>query len=333
MKKLISTCAAMCGLAVFSGCGNLSNEDIVFLHALPKKDALTARVPDDATGSTSNGLRWRKDGVAVGEPSKAYAETKKSAEDMNAGLFRLLDLLEFVRTQAPSKRSKSSRMWGPWNDEKDRTKEVRVIIERFDGEAPHYEWSVDAKKKADGEDGWVQALTGSYLPADDVRRGVGTMAFHAKTVRDAGLSGADDDGKLVTLDVTYDTASDPLQIGMVVVAAGGRLDYGYEQSSDGSAKMFFKLARNWSEKTAALETLLVTSAWNTRNAGRADYFGYGGDLVASGGTETNPLNVGEACWDEAFNVVYQRNPFEAGQNVGVESDCAVADPDGTAPDK
>lgn len=338
MKRALCASIVVFAFAGLTGCGpQLSNEDIEFLYALPSKDSLKAQLPDDATGTTSNGLQIRKNGLAVGDPSKAYADTKKGGDDLNNGLAQILGAIDFVRSQNPSKRADNYRMWGPWTDQKDPTRQLRIVIRFFPGDTPHYEWSIDTKFKTEAESEWFSAIVGTYAPTSDVRVGSGTLTFDAVKARAAKKLGADDDGNLKTLAITYDTGSEPHVIELKIDAVNAHLDYEYREFADHSGDLEFDLTADWVKTTVTPETLRVTAAWVGLGAGRADYGVYGGDTPLKPDLTTasreSPYNAGDECWDANFNLVFHRDHFNAANDVGVETNCALADPNGPGADQ
>ncbi|MBX5483766.1 MAG: hypothetical protein IRZ16_18230 [Myxococcaceae bacterium] len=335
MNRALCAGILAAAIAAGSGCGGTwSNEDIVFLYALPKKEALRANVPGaDQTASTQNGLQSRKDPLAVGDASRAYAETKLKAQELNSSLLTILEVVEYVRRQSPSQRGEDFRQWGPWADEKDRTQQIRLVIRRFLTAPVHYEWSIDVKRRTEPEDAWLQAIHGSYEPTDDVRRGSGTFSLDAARVREAGFMGATDDGQLQYLEVNYQTGGDPIAVELLLDAKRAHLEYEYEEHSDGSGRLSFDLSANWIPTGSALETLWVTSAWAASGAGRADYHVYGGNTPGGAVDKATALAAGEECWDESFRTAYYHEVFDSdgdgtpGTVHGLVTHCAVPDPD------
>src|SRR3954469_15948977 len=111
--KTVRYSVLILGVAL-AGCGgNYSNDDIAFLNALPHREDLTAK-PPDSTGTTQSGLQTRQDGLAVGEPSKAYADTKGASDQVNGILEGFLGVVDTVRKFPPTARTENSRTWGPF---------------------------------------------------------------------------------------------------------------------------------------------------------------------------------------------------------------------------
>lgn len=314
MKRL--AIASLC--ALLAGCGNWSNADLVFLHALPSKQALEAKVPD-AEGSSQSGLSSRKDGLAVGQRSRLYEKTQGGADTFNNGLLNILNVVELVKQHPPSARTPNSRTWGPWDDKENPGRNVRLVITRKDEESgTRFEWTIDAQKH--GENDWLSVVSGYYLPSvdDDIRKGAGVVALDAARVRNAGFAGKNDDGKLQRLEARYATDGDPVRVELDLSSMGGSfldpqpvtLHYESERAADGSGFIRFDLVADLMPSLAdKSETLTVRSKWLSSGAGRADVKVSGGDLAGD-------LEGGAECWDEAFVTVYgeEKNDFDIDEN-------------------
>ena len=137
----VIACATFLLVAAASGCGTWSNDDLVFLYALPSKDKLQANVP--GTGTTQQGLGTRRDGLSLNGPSGTFERTKKAATEFNGGLLKLLGLVDTVRKLKPSHRTEDSRTWGPYSDASMGDREARLVItRREDASGLRFEWSL-----------------------------------------------------------------------------------------------------------------------------------------------------------------------------------------------
>ena len=316
-RMLAVLCAACAALA---GCGGYSNDDLEFLYALPSRAALQTSVPASSTARSGSELGVRRDGLAVGEPSKAYADTKSGSDGINELLYNVLDVLERVRTARPSERTENRRVWGPFADDRNRTRQLRVVIERRDlaDGSVAYEWRWEVKQRDAGEDGWLAGASGTFSPTDDVRRGAGEFSWHAKAIRDGGFANTDDDREVESLQVFYETDRDPVRIDMTMRRTNGELSYGYERSADGSGAIRFELVADFYKPFLGedRETLTIHSRWTPEGTGRADLRISGGDL----GIDRRDA---VECWDAAFLVVHAR-PFDfSGEpTVGDPAACA-----------
>lgn len=322
-----SIARAMCVvLALGLGACNWSNDDLVFLSALPSKEALTARVP--ALAREQGGLGERKDGLSVGAASPLYAKTVKAAENFNAVLFGMLDLLDSARKLSPTRREKDKRTWGPYDDQKNPGRQVRLIVERtagIDGDAA-FHWRLQARLKTQkaSEDAWVSLVEGAYVPSAEIRRGAGTMTHDAVAVRDAGFASPQANPNLRTLEVTYATDADPVEIAMHFTFEDATLDSEWRERADGSGRLRFDVRADLVQGSAGAETLRFDSAWSESGAGRTDA------TALAGGDLASQLDLGEECWDAAFTTVYFLEHFDLDDNGIVEGSggdpnaCAVS---------
>ena len=315
MNKAIAFCAALA--VAFGGWGcNLSNEDLEFLYALPSRETLQARAPGDGTGTSKGALGQRRDALAVGDDSEGRKHTVGAAQSFNALVFGVLDVVEKVRRLRPSERTEDRRVWGPFDDDHDKDKQVRLIIARSiesDGTLS-YEWRVEFRRKSTGGD-WTAGVEGFFAATKDVRRGSGSFSFDALRLRDAGLQGPDDDPNLHKLEFDYVTDEEPVEIGVRLFAAEGMGTSAASYASDGSGAVRTLITANVGG-TPAQEQLYIDSRWVADGAGRANMEITGGDLGQSRVTAIE-------CWDAQGKVVYAR-PWELFKpDVGNVNDCAV----------
>ncbi len=307
-----------------SGCGTWSNADIQFLYALPSRDQLKVVVPSQVAES-EQGLGTRRDGLALNEPSTVHAWTRNAADSMNNSIFSLLEILERAKQLNPSTRADDYREWGPFRDKVGVIeREVRLVIQRYQAPAEHFEWRIEVRRLRDSE--WLEAISGTYQPTEDLRHGVGEFSLQSERVRRANLAGPGDDPNLRQLVVRYATDADPLHIEVDLVAANGTLAYVYDEYSDHSGSMRFDVTADWLAMheggTAAKETLKVTTRWVSTGAGRADL------LVTGGDVGTAEVDGGAECWDAAFNVVYGRENWDSDHDgtrelIGDPAACAI----------
>ena len=90
---------AAAALALLCGCGNLSNDDVAFLLAIPQKSQLHVSVPQ---GSTSQNL------CAIGA-ADVYASAKSTGDSLNAAVDAILALVDAIRRVTPTTRDDDSR--------------------------------------------------------------------------------------------------------------------------------------------------------------------------------------------------------------------------------
>src|SRR5437016_5192440 len=93
-------------LCAVCACGNLSNEDIAFLVAIPRAGSLKVQVP--AGDASQPACQFGNAGV--------YTNAKATGASINAGLDGILKLVDTVRGLAPTSRTPDTRTWGPFPD-------------------------------------------------------------------------------------------------------------------------------------------------------------------------------------------------------------------------
>ncbi len=319
-KALVLGAALAVAVAVTvggAGC-NLSNEDLEFLYALPSREILQARAPGEGAGmGTSEGaLGQRRDALSVGDASEGYKLTVGAAGEFNKLVFGVLDIVEKVRRLRPTERTLDRRVWGPFDDEHDKDKQARLIIERaFEADGtPSYTWGVEFRRKS-GTGDWLAGVEGFFAATKDVRKGTGSFSFEAERLRDAGLQGPDDDPNVQKLEFDYATDEEPVEIGVRLVTAESVGHSAAAYAQDGSGAVRTLITANVGG-TPAQEQLYIDSRWVAGGAGRADMEITGGDLGPSRVTAIE-------CWDAQGKVVYAR-PWEFFKpDVGTVNDCAV----------
>ncbi|MBL9038869.1 MAG: hypothetical protein JNG84_10165, partial [Archangium sp.] len=224
------------GVLVLTACGgNWSNRDLDFVDALPDRATLQSKLPQTATTSSPlTGVSTRRDPLGVGEPSKAYADTKKASTDFNAILATMLAAIDLTRQVAPTARTPDSRTWGPYPDSKNPGFEFRVVVTQVD--EANFSWSIDSRKRpAD----FFSLASGSYAPTESLKRGRGEMTLHVKDFKsqlavDEGLKALDE------IVIGYVTDMFPTRVEMLFTFAAGNpsglsaIGYTSREQADGS---------------------------------------------------------------------------------------------------
>ena len=300
-------------LLALGGC-NWSNQDIEFLYALPNSAALGARSPDQP-GALQQGLGQQSAALSVAAPSAMFQKTVGAAQGFNSMLFAILDALDRVTDLPPTRREANRRIWGPVRDRQRPNLEVRLIVERArqPDDSFVYGWRIQIRRVGELESAWIALVEGSYVPSADIRNGTGTLRHDAAGVRAAGFARADADANLLSVDIGYDTASDPLFVAMHLAFTAGTLDSEYEERTDGNARLLFDVRANFVPGPSPTpETARFTSRWIGSGAGRTDVVALvGGDVPAL-------TDIGEECWDETFSTVYFREVHDLDGNGTVD---------------
>lgn len=301
-------------VVLLSACGgNWSTRDLEFVNALPSRADLQARLP--AASSTSQpleGVSTRRDGLNVGDPSQAYAATKKAATDFNGLLDQVLAILDTVRLVAPTTRSDNGRVWGPYPDSKNPGFEFQVSIQQLD--ATHFTWAIQARPT---NGALFDVLTGTFVASTSARQGTGAFVVHVKGFKDK-LAVDPSMQALDQIDVGYQTADWPHRVDMAFTFTPGNTSglsmagYTYRSLQDGRGALAYQV------RTTSVEATVLSAAalWSTTGAGRAQ-------AVVSEGTYTG-ATVSE-CWDTATKVAFYAESWPGGQMNGALADCATVD--------
>lgn len=300
-------------LVVLSGCGgNWSNADLAYQNALPRRDDLKSKLPTSSSSSPLEGVGTRRDGLVVGDPSSAWAQTRKAATDYNGLLDMLLGVVDQVRQIAPTSRTADSRTWGPFDDSNNAGREIQVVISRVD--EVNFAWRIESRAK-NAE--FVRILDGNFKATDTARRGVGTITVHVKDFRDV-VKVSNEIAQLDELTIGYVTDMFPKRVEMLFTfkpgSTSGFSSVGYtaREQADGSGAMRFLYTAPGPE----IQELEISSAWKPTGEGK----GLG---TVRKGTYLG-FNVTE-CWGRSFTVTYYAESWAGGATSGAASDCATID--------
>ncbi|RMG19887.1 MAG: hypothetical protein D6729_04070 [Deltaproteobacteria bacterium] len=308
------------GLA--AGCGgSWSNEDLLFLQAVPERTRLESTLPGTRPGEQSQSLER----FLVGESSELREWTLSASQDFNAGLFEILSGLEEVRRTPPTRRERDRRIWGPFPHPTLRRFDLKVEIERRapgEGELPYLPpdfscagpvFVYAASLGPRGEARWARIITGLYCAKGGLRRGEGFVAIHPDRIRALGLPTPDTD-ELARVLVHYRTDAYPILVDMVFTPRQGteleEFSYHYRRYADGEGALQFNLSHNI--LGPAVERWQVTAGWRPDGSGR-------GQTVVSEGDLAGPETSVE-CWDARGIIGYELKTWE-GSEEGDPSAC------------
>jgi len=310
---MITRLLTITSAALLAACGgNWSTRDLEFVNALPQRADLQARLPAGSSTQPLDGVSTREDGLNVGDPSQAWAATKKASTDFNQMIETVLGILDTVRLYPPTTRSDDTRVWGPYADQKNSGYEFQVAIQQTD--ATHFAWSLKARKT---NGAFFDVIVGVFEARASARQGVGAMEIPVTNFKnelqvDANFKALD------KIQVGYQTASWPHRVDMAFTFSAGNtsglstIGYTYRTLADTSGALAFQVRTTSADATA----LTTTALWNPSGAGRAQ-------AVVTEGTYTG-ATVGE-CWDTSAKVVFYAESWAGGQVNGRASDCAAVD--------
>ena len=304
--------ALLCLLAACGG--NLSNEDLEYLNALPSREALASKLPESSTRSISDGLAQRRDRLALGDVSQLYLDTRKASTDFNNGLDGLLGLLENIRTVPPTTREPGRRTWGPWPDRNQPGNDVRFVMDR-DGD--FFDYHLDFKPSAGGEDAWWTFLEGTFKADAGIRKGEGELHLFIDVALAHGFNVGDLRG-LKGMDIGYQNKALPTRVEMIFnvqpvppLSQAQQVTYTYRELAGGFGEMNFLLKDTDAVPGGLREDVRITSRWTPNTGGVATFLILRGDFAGASYKE---------CWDAQNKVTFAKRSWEL-FGLGKASDC------------
>jgi hypothetical protein len=294
-------------LALASSCGgDWSNEDLVFLTALPDRAVLKSKLPDTSSGLT--GIATRHDGLGVGQPSDAYASTLKAHSTFNGLLDDLLGVLDNVRAVSPTTRTSTARVWGPYSDSKNPGYQFQVVIAQQDAQT--FSWAIQSGKSGSA---FFDVLTGVFKAGASAKVGQGALVVPVKNFRDV-LTVPDSFHELDEIRIGYVTDTYPHQVAMKfsfmasATQTVSGIGYVYEELADGSGQLAWEVTST--DPTTTVVDFL--SRWLPSGAGVSQEAVKAGE--AAGATQTE-------CWGSDFDTRYFLQSWPGGQSGGTVTDC------------
>lgn len=284
--------------------GNWSNDDLEFIGSVPKSEDLRSKLPTSA--SAMQGIR--RDPLSVGDPSKAYTDTKGASDSFNGIVDFITGALDTVVKITPTTRSPDTRIWGPWNDPNNPGFQVRVTITRPSDS--DFNWAIEMRPRT-GD--YFETAGGSFQATESIKKGTGNFHVDTKTIRER-LKSTTDLNPVDKIDVTYDTQRPPklVQMQFLFSPSGASnlstAGYEYHEAADTSGSMAFVVKGSDPNITEAK----YESQWLKTGTGRATLTVVSGNYAGATATE---------CWDSTFKVVYAKQSWPGGIDVGTASAC------------
>lgn len=344
MDMRVAVAPALAAL-LLTGCGNLSQEDLLFRAGVPTKQAVAVVPPgteaevDDALSSTATrGLSSRRQGIEERCDGDLLCETRNLARGFNGFTFFLLDIVDTISALPPTERSPGRRVWGPHFDA-DKGASFRFEMVRSDdgatfsfclhaargfvGRAP----DVGCDVETDADSGLERVLTGSFEPSgiagDSARLGKGTMQLDTERLN--RLNGEARFARVVDFAFDHTGRQTDIHIdllGTTVDDAERDAAYDFSRSAAGDGTLAFDVFADLVEGDALLdrrqlERIRLRAAWLADKSGRA--LG-----VVDGGNTADQTFTLEQCWDTALATVYRREV--RGEEAGDVGACAVEAP-------
>ena len=282
--------------AVIASCGNYSNEDLLYMSAVPSSSQLAVVLPAAAT--------------TVMQAELAQV-THNGIGTVNTLLDDLLGLVDTIRSYEPTSRTSDSRTWGPVDDSNHPGWRWALVVTREDTTSFKYE--LDVQNTAAGSP-VVPFLTGTFDLAGGVKQGSGGVTAHFAAIASAGFPADPGTAQYDTLSLTYqnfDTPGSPvsamLTLNRTVPDKNGLMtgSFSYEILTDGSGQLTFLAAGNIVGGTGT-EMVTIHAQWLASGAGMGTQtIDAGADI---GLTQTE-------CWDATFEATYNDKPWSTTEDV------------------
>jgi hypothetical protein len=299
--RSVCSAAALVFLLTSTACGTLSNEDIAFLSALPRKNDLHVQVPVQSTSA--------QPACAIGDAAD-WRKAKDTGDQINSAVDGVLALVDVVRTVPPAQRKTDLRVWGPFPDQQHPGVEYQVSILRFPPppdakESLAYLYSFEGRRSGRA----FETVIDGFFLGGQAKGGQGEVDLHFDAAYALGTNKPDDPhGDMV---IRYDETSDPRTVQLDLGQGGLALDpfdYFYAGYSNGSGRFDYVL------NDASRGTHEVISAFFKANgSGTADI------------TFRTPLATASVneCWDELACLTFVRDPLSVTNLCGVNASCGV----------
>ncbi len=302
-------------LVLSGGCGGLSNEDLLFVGALPD-DAILLDPPSESGLALANGQL------------QPLAEAARVSGHINDFTRKVLQSLRDALTESPE-RGAGMRRWGPFRWKKgfarlEMTLDASVTCE---GESPplaplpRYRWSM----------AWAADKAGPYgvvvegrTVGDAFEHSCGGLRFDlSEWSRSAG---EDSDARLVDVAWSHESGQSsvlvdvsPRENAKGVLVGGVR--YRYERGGLSNGLFRFALADDYLADSNGPERASVVMQWSPdRSKGRADW------TILETATQAERV-TGVLCWEKGRGEVYSRDDTGQRPVVGSEASCGFTRPD------
>jgi hypothetical protein len=324
--------ALLCLAAATTACGDFSQEDLLFLAAVPPKESVELRPAgvESGAGEDSDGQALT---AGCGE-NDLRCEAVNIATGFNKVTFDLLNLVDTVVANPPSYREKNRRVWGPHFDPKTLATYRFEMVRSEDGGTFGFclhakrgtvRWGsaddVTCESDEHEESGLKVFLSGQFTPGkvEDARAksGMGSMTVQ---------TGRFDGGRFAErLEIDFDNTAGT-QIDVALIGVGGGTSeverdaaYSFVRRADNSGSFFFELFGNIVEplQSEVLERVTIEAAWLDDQSGRADA------SITEGDVPDDIDAVVHQCWNAGGETTWVA-PF--GQAAtGDEASCVIAE--------
>ncbi|MEZ4271533.1 MAG: hypothetical protein R3C68_08910 [Myxococcota bacterium] len=308
-------------LILVGGCGQLSNEDLVFLAAVPNAKEIELIVEEPLQEMNAQAL--------IGEPAQYYIHARDAAHFLNTAVAELLTFVEALgQGYPPTQRTDSSRIWGPVQNVDNTGLTLRLEIRRNESvqdSSATFTYCLHlgsdvafSKGPITCEDtlvaGLQRILWGTYEPrgaSEGARSGMGNMNFDFDALRALGGGEGDEQGLFaINYDFTAGGESKHIQINWRTTPTAGEplvVSYDYSRNLEGKVLFYWQLTLDVLTEeelgepfSDALELLTINAQWIEGQDGSADVLVEGGDLGPSATAQIRE------CWDNRQLQTYAR---------------------------
>ena len=277
---------ALLAAFVLCACGNLSNEDIAFVEALPRTGDLHVRVPPQSA----------QPACALGEASQWAVGARDTGDKLNAAVDAVLGIVDAIRSSSPTSRRPDLRVWS-FPDQKHPGVRMEASLLRVatspgsDPAAQPWSFAIDARRDA----GPFLEILYAYFVGADARSGQGVIAIDFDNARALQINGLNDPTGVMT--IHYDLTGPARTVRIELGATGlglSQFSYFFSGNPDGSGH-FDYLFPDAQGNRFSLQT-----AFTAAGAGRAHV------SVRTSGGLTGTL---DECWDATACLTYLIDPL------------------------
>jgi hypothetical protein len=294
-----------------AGCKQDQAADVAAIRAaLPQADAVQIKVP---------GGSGKPEARTLGELAKFYLITRSTSVDLNRGAAAVLALVHAIVEYPVTSVDGDTYIWGPWTEALNPSEYRLTVVESAPGE---YTWSLEGRKKADGQGAAYRAVVSGLAIPDAPLHGQGSFMMDFDTAEELDPAGNDGQGRI---SIDYDLSSTPKSVVMDYertetppggVAADVTFHYEYREQADGAGDFVYTVHGDLDDNGSAWETLDIRSRWLPTGAGRSDVTVAGGDLH-------DAVLTGVECWDTSFGRVYWSDSLGWEPAEGSVDSCAL----------
>jgi hypothetical protein len=292
-------------MTAVASCGDYSNEDLLYMSAVPSSSQLAVVLPAAATTVMQ---------------AELAEDTHNGISDVNTLLADVLGLVDAIRSYEPTSRTSDSRTWGPFADSKHPGWQWELVVTRG-ADGTTFDYHLDVQNTGAVVPSWVEFVTGTFDLAGGIKQGNGMVKADFATLATAAFPLDDSSRPLKTLSIRYQnfqTVGSPISVTLAIERATPdptngvtSVTFTYEILADGSGEIAFTLVGNVIPGTA-IETLALNAQWLATGVGKATLAVVSGD--GAGLTQTE-------CWDATFAMTYNDKPWSTSEDFGAASMC------------